>query len=196
MFILRREAALKGGAEHVASRYSQLFSDQFDTAVVNAGTTIDGYTVGGDAGGTSIRAKRYARSIEKLVQKTKPAVVLSLERGCPCDIYRAGDGVHKEWLIHRQKSSFSQLFNPWHRVAPALEQKSIENAKVIIANSEMVMMQITNYYPEHAGKVEVVYNSYDPERFKPTPISRDALKEKLAEFGTARQLYRNMPALP
>jgi len=179
MFILRREAALKGGAEHVASRYGRVFSDQFDTTVVNAGTTVDGYTVGGYTGGSSIRARRFASSIEKLLSKTKPAVVLSLERGCPCDIFRAGDGVHKEWLARRQKSSFTQHFNPWHKVAPALEKKSVENSKVIVANSEMVMMHLIDHYPEQADKIEVIYYGYDPERFKPSQIPRDTLKEKL-----------------
>ena len=124
MFILRREAALKGGAEHVASRYSYMFSDQYDTTVINAGSTIDGYTVGGDSGASWIRAKSFASSIEKLVRRTEPDLVLSLERGCPCDIFRAGDGVHKEWLARRQKSSFTQHFNLLHKVAPALEKKS------------------------------------------------------------------------
>ena len=179
MFILRREATLKGGAEHVASRYGRLFSDQFDTTVVNAGSTVDGYTVGGYTGGSSMRARRFASSIEKLLRKTKPTVVLSLERGCPCDIFRAGDGVHKEWLARRQKSWFTQHFNPWHKVAPALEKKSVENAKVIVANSEMVMMQLIDHYPEQVDKIEVIYNGYDPERFKPSQVSRDTLKEKL-----------------
>jgi len=78
----------------------------------------------------------------------------SLERiSCP-DIYRAGDGVHKVFLRGAGKSKL----NPLHKVYLYLERRCFANAKVIIANSEMIKKQIINEYGICPKKIEVIYN--------------------------------------
>jgi len=81
-------------------------------------------------------------------------IYFSLERiSCP-DIYRAGDGVHKVFLEVEKKSKF----NPLHTVYLYLEKKCFENAKKIIANSNMIKQQIIDTYHIEPTKIEVIYN--------------------------------------
>ena len=95
----------------------------------------------------------------------KDSFYFSLERiSCP-DIYRAGDGVHKVFLEVEKKSKT----NPLHFVYLYLEKRCFENAKVIIANSNMIKDQIIDTYNIDHKKIEVVYNGiksidYDYEK--------------------------------
>jgi len=78
----------------------------------------------------------------------------SLERiVCP-DIYRAGDGVHKTFLKIEKKSKL----NPLHYVYLFIEKRAFNNAKKIIAISNMVKRNIIEEYNIPENKIEVVYN--------------------------------------
>lgn len=84
----------------------------------------------------------------------KDDIYFSLERiNCP-DIYRAGDGVHKVFIEIEKKSKF----NPLHKVYIYLEERCFKNAKVIIANSNMIRNQIIDTYNIEPSKIKVVYN--------------------------------------
>ena len=77
----------------------------------------------------------------------------SLERiSCP-DIYRAGDGVHREFLRTKEKS-----FNPLNPVYLYLERRCFSNAQKIIANSKMVKDEIMRHYNIDSGKINVIYS--------------------------------------
>lgn len=83
----------------------------------------------------------------------------SLERiACP-DVYRAGDGVHKVFLSVEKKSRF----NPLHPVYLFLEKRCFNNAKRIVANSNMVKNEIVRVYGIDANKIDVVYNGFEPK---------------------------------
>ncbi len=78
----------------------------------------------------------------------------SLERiVCP-DVYRAGDGVHKVFLSIEKKSKL----NPLHPIYLYLEKRCFNNAKRIIANSNMIKNEIINTYSITPNKIDVVYN--------------------------------------
>src|SRR5436853_4188958 len=69
-------------------------------------------------------------------------VLMSLERIWRCDVYRAGDGVHRAWLERRAKvgglwQKLSALLNRKHSAAIALEKSLFANggAGRVIANS-------------------------------------------------------------
>ncbi|MEA1890341.1 MAG: glycosyltransferase family 4 protein [Pseudomonadota bacterium] len=80
----------------------------------------------------------------------------SLERiSCP-DIYRAGDGVHKEFLLSKKKS-----FNLLNPVYLFLEQRCFRNARKIIANSLMVRNDIIRHYKIDSGKISVIYSGVE-----------------------------------
>mgnify|MGYP000220371426 CR=1 FL=1 len=84
----------------------------------------------------------------------------SLERiSCP-DIYRAGDGVHKVFLSIENKSKTNLL----HKVYLSLEKKCFNNAKKIIANSNMIKTEIINTFNIKPEKIEVIYNGVNLEK--------------------------------
>jgi UDP-glucose:(heptosyl)LPS alpha-1,3-glucosyltransferase len=80
----------------------------------------------------------------------------SLERiSCP-DIYRAGDGVHRQFLLSKKKSL--NLINP---VYLYLERRCFVNASKIIANSLMVKKEIIHHYNIDSNKIHVIYSGIE-----------------------------------
>jgi UDP-glucose:(heptosyl)LPS alpha-1,3-glucosyltransferase len=78
----------------------------------------------------------------------------SLDRiTCP-DVYRAGDGVHKVFLKIEKKSKL----NPLHPIYLFLEKRCFNNAKKIIAISNMVKQDIVDSYKIDEKKISVIYN--------------------------------------
>ena len=109
-------------------------------------------------------------------------LIQSHERLSCCDIYRAGDGVHREWLKQKTRSMpwFSALITRislYHLYIQWAERRMFESTslKAVICNSNMVKQEILSYFqiPEH--KVHVIYNGIDSQAFKPCLAS-----EKLA----------------
>lgn len=93
-------------------------------------------------------------------RKTKDDFYFSLERiTCP-DIYRAGDGVHKEFLKTKKRK-----FNPLNIVYLYLEKRCFVNAKKIIANSKMIKNQIIDTYNINPSKIDVIYNGIELKEF-------------------------------
>jgi UDP-glucose:(heptosyl)LPS alpha-1,3-glucosyltransferase len=85
----------------------------------------------------------------------------SLDRiTCP-DLYRAGDGVHKVFLSIENKSRLNLL----HPVYLYLERHCFNNAKRIIANSNMVKEQIIDTYNINPNKINVIYNGIELKEF-------------------------------
>ena len=80
----------------------------------------------------------------------------SLDRITCADIYRAGDGVHKEFLKTKKRK-----FNPLNLVYLYLERKCFQNSKKIIANSNMIKKQIIETYKINPEKIKVIYNGIE-----------------------------------
>ncbi len=90
---------------------------------------------------------------------------MSLERIWRCDVYRAGDGVHRAWLERRNElagplQKLSRLLNRKHSATLALEESLFgkAGAKRVIANSRMVKEEIIRLYGFPADRIDVVYN--------------------------------------
>jgi UDP-glucose:(heptosyl)LPS alpha-1,3-glucosyltransferase len=77
------------------------------------------------------RLELRARSVCREIARRPFDFVQSRERIACCDIYRAGDGVHAQWLhnrrakwLHNRRAIFGPLaraglrLNPYHRLAP------------------------------------------------------------------------------
>ncbi len=80
----------------------------------------------------------------------------SLERiSCP-DIYRAGDGVHRQYLLTKKKT-----FNLLNPVYLYLEKRCFKNSRQIIANSSMVKNDIIRHYNIEADKISVIYSGVE-----------------------------------
>ncbi|MDO8281047.1 MAG: glycosyltransferase family 4 protein [Thermodesulfovibrionia bacterium] len=114
----------------------------------------------------------FSMNIKSFLDKETFDSVVSFERTGYGDIYRAGDGCHKEWLNKRKKHEpfykrISFAINPHHRMLLYLEKKTFENLKIIIANSNMVKDDIIRNYAIPSEKIRVIYNGVDLQRFHP-----------------------------
>src|SRR4029077_11624286 len=95
----------------------------------------------------------FAHELEKLRENSKDEVLISLERVCRCDVYRAGDGVHQAWLNRRERfempwRTWVRRFNRKHRDLLRLEETLLQErgADRIIANSRMVKNEIVDLF--------------------------------------------------
>ena len=110
-------------------------------------------------------ATAFADEIEKLAPGSECDVLMSFERIWRCDLYRAGDGLHRSWLERREKNAgpfqkLSRVFNRKHSATLALEESLFAKggAARVIANSWMVKDEIVRFYGFPAWKIDVVYN--------------------------------------
>jgi len=113
-------------------------------------------------------------------------VLLSFERIWRCDLYRAGDGVHRSWLERREKSGgpfqkLSRVFNRKHSATLALEESLFAKggAARVIANSRMVKEEITRFYGFPAEKIDVVYNGVPLQSLQRDEQDRAKTREAL-----------------
>lgn len=114
----------------------------------------------------------FALNSRNTLTKQSFDCILSFERTLYQNIYRAGDGCHKEWLERRRAvepffKGLSFSINPHHLVMLCLEKKCFENSGVIIANSMMVKNDIIRHYRIPEDKIRVIYNGVDLNRFQP-----------------------------
>jgi UDP-glucose:(heptosyl)LPS alpha-1,3-glucosyltransferase len=135
----------------------------------------------------------FAYDLEKIRAQIRCDVLMSLERVWSCDVYRAGDGVHRAWLARRRTfelplERFVRGLNRKHRDILQLEEALLANrgADRVIVNSQMVKTEIVDLYGFPADKIEIVRNGvpigqfrFDPKRRKE---SRDQLKVKPDEI--------------
>jgi UDP-glucose:(heptosyl)LPS alpha-1,3-glucosyltransferase len=110
-------------------------------------------------------AVAFADEIEKLAPRRDCDVLMSLERIWRCDVYRAGDGVHRAWLERRSQiagplQKLSRFLNRKHSATLALEKSLFADggASRVIANSRMVKDEIVRFYGFPNEKIDVVYN--------------------------------------
>ncbi len=133
--------------------------------------------------------RRFAEGVERAGAAFD--VVFSLERIFSCDVYRAGDGVHRAWLERRAAfepkwRSWTRRINPKHRELLELERCvfSPEKTKLVIANSRMVRDEIVAHYGYPAERIEIIPNGYD------APAAADGLRAgRRAELGFSDEAF-------
>ncbi len=132
-------------------------------------------------GGKTGRLLTYALNTRRLLQEAGPQLVFSLERTLFQQIYRAGDGCHREWLDRRTPflsppARALQYLSPFHRVLLALERRLFADPGLmrVIANSRQVKEEIIRHYRVNPEKIAVIYNGLDRQRFRPLPEPRRA----------------------
>jgi UDP-glucose:(heptosyl)LPS alpha-1,3-glucosyltransferase len=135
----------------------------------------------------------FARDLEKIRAQLHCDVLMSLERVWSCDVYRAGDGVHRAWLARRRKfelplERFVRGLNRKHGDILRLEEALLANrgALRVIVNSQMVKTEIVDLYGYPADKIDIVRNGVPLGQFRFDPKlreeSRDELKVKPDEI--------------
>lgn len=127
----------------------------------------------------------YAQKVVKQPLRDRHDLIFSLERVPGCDLYRAGDGLHAEWLAYRR--AYSPLFG---RLRTAMRSKNRElcalearlfgpkGVRHVICNSHFVADQIVNRFDFPATKIDVVYNGVPYHQFSSGDrlLGRQALK--------------------
>ena len=113
-------------------------------------------------------------------------LVQSHERIAGCDIYRAGDGVHRHWLQLRRRvlsrrGRLAMLLNPYHHYVQWMERRMFlhPRLKTVICNSQMVKREIQHYFGLPDERFAVIYNGVDTAAFHPSlRVHRDAMREQ------------------
>lgn len=135
-----------------------------------------------------LEALSFALVSKRLLQKESFDVIHSFERTLYQDIYRAGDGCHREWLIQRKKidpwiKRVAHPINPLHRTLLLLEKKMFQSPRLkrIIANSQRGKEEIIRHYGVTPEKIEVIYNGVDLETFHPRNVGlyRSTVRKEL-----------------
>ena len=124
--------------------------------------------------GSFWRDRSFAHAARAAWQREGFDLVQSHERIPGCDIYRAGDGVHKRWLEIKNASSgwmerVGTASNPYHRYVCSAEREMFEHPRLraVICNSEMVRDEIRRGFRIAPEKLHVVYNGVDLKQFHP-----------------------------
>jgi UDP-glucose:(heptosyl)LPS alpha-1,3-glucosyltransferase len=128
----------------------------------------------------------FADEIETLEPRSECDLLMSLERIWRCDIYRAGDGVHRAWLERRAEIGgpfrrLGRVLNRKHSATLALEESLLAEggAGRIIANSRMVKDEIMRFHGVSPEKIEVVHNGVPVDAFRCGEEDRARMRETL-----------------
>ena len=120
------------------------------------------------------RDKSFAKMVRLHLSSTRYDLVQSHERIVGCDIFRAGDGVHAEWLAQRSRVSdaikrFGTAINPHHRYMCRAEREMFLSPKLraVICNSAMVKADIQRHFDVADTKLRVILTGVDSEKFHP-----------------------------
>ena len=115
----------------------------------------------------------FADEVEQLRPHIRCDVWMSLERVWRCDVYRAGDGVHRAWLERREKfatrlEKFFRRFSRKHNDILRLEKSLLTDrgAGRVIVNSQLVKNEIVDLYRYPADKIDIVRNGVPLEQFR------------------------------
>ena len=124
--------------------------------------------------GSAWRDRSFARAACAALARRRFDLVQSHERIDCCDIFRAGDGVHAEWLAQRARTQrpwrrWMTRLNPYHLQTLEFERRLLTGSRVraVICNSRMVRDDIARHYATAAEKLVVIYNGVDSAHFHP-----------------------------
>jgi UDP-glucose:(heptosyl)LPS alpha-1,3-glucosyltransferase len=130
----------------------------------------------------------FARAVCREIARQAFDLVQSHERVACCDIYRAGDGVHAQWL-HNRRAGLGPLeraglaLNLYHRYVLAAERSlfSSPRLRAVICNSRMVRDEIRRHFGTPEAKLHVIYNGIDLEAFHPRlrAVHRSIVRQRL-----------------
>jgi UDP-glucose:(heptosyl)LPS alpha-1,3-glucosyltransferase len=123
-------------------------------------------------------ASRFADELEKIEPKNLCDLLLSLDRIWRCDVYRAGDGIHRAWMRRRNAvSPFARRLlchlNAKHRETLELERSLFTGGAChVIANSLMVKREAQEFYGYPHTQIDVVPNGVPLADFRPDSDAR------------------------
>jgi UDP-glucose:(heptosyl)LPS alpha-1,3-glucosyltransferase len=130
------------------------------------------------------RDRGFARAVCARLAAERFDLVQSHERLPCCDVYRAGDGVHRQWLANRARAAgpiarLADRLSPYHRYVLAAEAKMFASPRLraVICNSRMVRDEIHRWFGLPEEKLHVLYSGVDLDAF--VPELREAHRARL-----------------
>ncbi|TDT51706.1 UDP-glucose:(heptosyl)LPS alpha-1,3-glucosyltransferase [Enterobacter sp. AG5470] len=192
--IVRQKYRPDGGAERFVSRALSALSNQdLELNVITRqwqGEKQDDWHIhicDPHKWGRISRERGFAHAARALWQQQQFDIVQSHERIPGCDIYRAGDGVHRRWLLQRTRilpgwRAKMLMHDRYHRYVMDAEREMYQapELKAVICNAEMIKREIIEDFSVDAEKIHVIYNSIDSTRFIPGEnAQRAALRQRL-----------------
>jgi UDP-glucose:(heptosyl)LPS alpha-1,3-glucosyltransferase len=182
--IVRQRFNPYGGAERIVSRFLP-YMERRGTDVTLITRDAEGWgarrvlQVDPFYVGSLWRDWSFARAARAAWLRAGFDLVQSHERVPGCDVYRAGDGVHRRWLeIRRQSASLLQRLsidlNPYHRYVCRAEKALFEHPRLraVICNSRMVRDEVRRAFRIAPEKLHVIYSGVDLEQFHPRERER------------------------
>ena len=127
----------------------------------------------------------FANRVRNLPLRDRHDIVFSLERVPDCDLYRAGDGVHAEWLGYRRAfhplmGTVRTAMRGKNRQICELEARVFDThgARHVICNSRFVADQITLHFNYPASRITIIPNGVPYNVFSTgdRALGRQALK--------------------
>lgn len=194
--LIRKNYTPYGGAEKYLSRLIRELCRQGHEVHIlakqwekppEAGAQICFHPIKAFGGLSFLEALFFAKAAFTVIKQEKFDIIHSFERTFFQDIYRAGDGCHREWLRRRKKidpwyKKPSYSFNPKHLVILYLEKRLFNSPylKYVIANSQRGKKEIMQHYGLAEEKIRVVYNGVDLAQFNPMRVQqiREIWREK------------------
>ena len=193
--IIRQKFVLYGGAEQFVQGYIQqlaeaghdihIFANQWSSS---DHSNIHLHHVPALRLNSFIRTLSFAWFAARAVGKESFDIIQSHEKTWKQNVYRVGDGCHKEWLDQRKYflpalKGFFLSYNPFHRLILKLEKNLFESGQCrrFIAISQMVKNDILKHYHCPQENISVVYNGVDLTRFHPgnKNIHRENIRKEL-----------------
>lgn len=120
-----------------------------------------------------LRLLLFARAVRKWAANHPDWLLFSLERIPGAEVYRAGDGVHAEWLLRKRSlrpgTWMFDYLRPLNLAYLHLERAMFGSPalRLVIANSNRGREEIVRRFGLPAEKIRVVHNGIDTARFPP-----------------------------
>ncbi len=177
--LIRSRYAQDGGAERFVARALEALKTQNVqlTLVTRKWAGVEGFQVMACDPfyvGRLWRDWSFARCACRRLAGKKFDLVQSHERIACCDLYRAGDGVHREWLRQRSRTlgwtgKLGSALNPYHHYVKVVEKSLFTSPrlKAVICNSRMVRDEIKHYFGTADEILHVIYSGVDTKAYHP-----------------------------
>jgi UDP-glucose:(heptosyl)LPS alpha-1,3-glucosyltransferase len=190
--IVRKKYSFHGGAERFShSLVKRLAGEHYDIHIF--AIKWDAEDLPHNIHFHSIKAPTFNSLVRDLffvlltyikISKDEFDIIQTHDKTLMQDIYRAGDGCHREWIRQRWKrvgmlKKLSIILNPYHWFILILEWMIFKGHrfKKVIAISEFVKRNIVENYGVKKTDIDVIYNGVDLDKF--TPSNRDMYRGEI-----------------
>ncbi|TWT59495.1 glycosyltransferase family 4 protein [Rubinisphaera italica] len=177
--LIRQKFRFDGGGERIVSHISDILSSHgHDVSLIARqweGTSSSVLKCNPPKWTRVQREALFAKQAISISEQENFDLVQSHERIPGCQVYRAGDGVHRSWLEERSRTMpgwrrWLLFRNRYHRYMLAAEKSMYEDSrlKCVICNAQMVADEIENRFAIDPTKLHVIYNGVDTDCFHPS----------------------------